>query len=95
MSLALRRVRKATIIRKEADMAAYVYAQTDPAIVSTAFPKAWLEKASECFWGSLCLLLFMVLGPFSAPIVLGYIFFGKIHEQGSAEPDPVSGNQRI
>lgn len=82
----------ATTFRKEADMAAYVQAQTDPTIASPAIPKAWLENASECFWGSLCLLLFMVLGPFSAPIVLGYIFFGKIHDQEAAEPDPVSGN---
>lgn len=75
-------------------MAAYVHAQPDTTIVSPEFPKAWLEKASECLWGSLCLLLFMLLGPFSAPIVLGYIFFGKIHEQGTAEPDPAVRNQR-
>ena len=63
-------------------MAAYVYAQPDTTIVSPEFPKAWLEKASECLWGSLCLLLFMLLGPFSAPIVLGYIFFGKSMSRG-------------
>ncbi len=70
-------------------MAAYVPAHTDTAIVSAPVSRAWLEKASECFWASLCLILFMVLGPFSAPIVLGYIFFGKIHDQEAAEPDPV------
>ena len=74
-------------------MAAYVHTQTDTTIASPVISKAWLEKASECFWGSLCLLLFMALGPFSAPIVLGYIFFGKIHEQvGAAEPDPIVRN---
>ena len=71
-------------------MAAYIHAHTDTTIVSPSVPKAWLEKASECFWGVLCLILFMALGPFSAPIVLGYIFFGKIHDQEAAEPDPVS-----
>ena len=74
-------------------MAAYVHTQTDTTIASPVISKAWLEKASECFWGLLCLLLFMALGPFSAPIVLGYIFFGKIHEQGgAAEPDPIVRN---
>ena len=92
MSLALKRVRKAITSIKEADMAAYVHPSTTTPIFSPAFTRAWLEKASECFWGALCLLLFMVLGPFSAPIVLGYIFFGKINEQGAAEPDPAVRN---
>ena len=56
--------------------------------IDTGFSLAWLEKASEYFWFTLCLLLFMVLGPFSAPIVLGYIFFGKLSDQRPAEPDP-------
>ena len=70
-------------------MAAYVHAHTDTTIVSPPVSSAWLEKASECFWAFLCLVLFMVLGPFSTPIVLGYIFFGKIHDQEAAAPDPV------
>ncbi|MBT8362985.1 MAG: hypothetical protein KJO32_18705 [Deltaproteobacteria bacterium] len=70
-------------------MAAYVHAHSDTTIVSSPVLRAWLEKASECFWASLCLILFMVLGPFSAPIVLGYIFFGKIHDQEAVGPDPV------
>jgi hypothetical protein len=89
MSLAHKRARTATTSRKEVDMAAYAHAHTDTAIISIPVFRAWLEKASECFWASLCLILFMVLGPFSAPIVLGYIFFGKIHDQEAAEPDPV------
>ena len=39
-------------------------------------------------------MLFMVLGPFSAPIVLGYIFFGRISEQKLMEPDPVTKPQK-
>ena len=68
-------------------MAAYVHAQNHPPVTRSIISAARLEKISECFWGTLCLLLFMVLGPFSAPIVLGYIFFGKLHESGSLEPD--------
>ena len=89
MSLAHKRARNATPSRKEVDMSAYVHARTETTIVSSPVCRAWLEKASECFWASLCLILFMVLGPFSAPIVLGYIFFGKIHDQEAAEPGPV------
>lgn len=73
-------------------MAAYIHAHSDTTIVSPTISSAWLEKASEGFWGLLCLILFMALGPFSAPIVLGYIFFGKIHDQEAVEPDPVVGN---
>lgn len=71
-------------------MAAYVYAQTKRPVTANGISGAWLERLSECFWCSLCLLLFMALGPFSAPIVLGYIFFGKISDQALNEPDPVT-----
>lgn len=46
------------------------------------------EKIGEYFWGLLCLILFMILGPFSAPIVLGYILFGKIADDRAPEPSP-------
>lgn len=65
-------------------------AQTDRSIIGSSISWSWLDKVSEIFWCSLCLMLFMVLGPFSAPIVLGYIFFGKISEQELTEPDPVT-----
>ncbi len=71
-------------------MAAYVHAQTERVVVGGGTFGAWFEKISECFWFSLCLLLFMALGPFSAPIVLGYIFFGKLSDQALTEPDPIS-----
>lgn len=73
-------------------MAAYVHAQNHRPVTRSIISPAWLDKASECFWGTLCLLLFMLLGPFSAPIVLGYIFFGKLHETGSLEPDQAIKN---
>ena len=87
MWFALKRARKALTPIKEATMAAYVHAQHHRPLTKSIIPAAGLEKAGECFWGTLCLLLFMALGPFSAPIVLGYIFFGKIYDPGAAEPD--------
>jgi hypothetical protein len=71
-------------------MAAYVHVQTQRPIIGIGSSRIWLERLSEGFWFSLCLLLFMVLGPFSAPIVLGYIFFGKLSDQVLSEPDPIS-----
>lgn len=64
--------------------------QPDRSIIGSSISWSWLDKISECFWFSLCLMLFMVLGPFAAPIVLGYIFFGRISDQKLQEPDPVS-----
>ena len=65
-------------------------AHPDRSIIESPISWSWLDKAGECFWFSLCLLLFVILGPFSAPIVLGYIFFGKLGDQAPAEPDPVT-----
>lgn len=70
----------------------FTQTQTDRSIIGSSISWSWLDKVSEVFWFSLCLMLFMVLGPFSAPIVLGYIFFGKISEQKLTEPDPVTNS---
>lgn len=51
---------------------------------------SWLEKLSEYFWCSLCLVLFMILGPFSAPIALGVILFDKLQDPSLPEPNPAS-----
>ena len=48
---------------------------------------AWFEKLSEYFWCSLCLVLFIILGPFSAPIALGVVLFGKLQDPALPEPD--------
>jgi len=69
-------------------MAAYAHTQTQRSVIEAGSFAAWLEKISEGFWFLLCLILFMALGPFSAPIVLGYIFFGKLSDQPLCEPDP-------
>lgn len=69
--------------------ATFTQAQSDRSIIGSSISWSWLDKVSEYFWLSLCLTLFMVLGPFSAPIVLGYIFFGRLSDQELTEPDPI------
>ena len=49
----------------------------------------WREKLSEYFWFSACLIMFMILGPFAAPIVLGFIFSNHALNREIAEPDQV------
>jgi len=50
----------------------------------------WLDRLSESFWFSVCLIMFMILGPFAAPIVLGFIFSSHALNRDSAEPDTVA-----
>jgi hypothetical protein len=45
------------------------------------------EKIVEGFWFSVCLLLFIVLGPFSAPIVLAFLFFNNHLNSDMQEPE--------
>lgn len=49
----------------------------------------WRERASEYFWFSVCLVLFMVLGPFAAPIALGFVFSSQSVSANLAEPQQV------
>lgn len=70
--------------------ATFSHAHTDNSIIGSSISWSWLDRAGEIFWFSLCLALFMLLGPFSAPIVLGYIFFGRLSDQKLTEPDPVA-----
>ncbi|WP_457576206.1 hypothetical protein [Desulfomarina sp.] len=47
------------------------------------------EKISECFWLSLSLLLFVIMGPFAAPVVLLVLFQLAREENGCVEPEPL------
>ncbi len=49
----------------------------------------WYEKLVEGFWFMTCLALFMVLGPFAAPIALGFIFSNNAFKSDLAEPEPL------
>lgn len=46
-----------------------------------------IAALSEKFWLGLSLILFMVLGPFAAPIALGALFTIDPAERGSEEPE--------
>lgn len=48
------------------------------------------DKIVEGFWFSLCLLLFVILGPFSAPIVLAYLFFNDHLSGEMQEPESLN-----
>jgi len=48
------------------------------------------ERIVEGFWFSLCLALFIVLGPFSAPIVLAYLFFNNDMSGDMQEPESLN-----
>lgn len=60
-----------------------------PAIIASVQGN-WREKLSEYFWFSACLIMFMILGPFAAPIVLGFIFSNQARNANVAEPDSVA-----
>jgi len=46
------------------------------------------QKLSEVLWGLLCLVLFMILGPFSAPIALIAVF-RLARDVPDVEPEPL------
>ncbi len=48
------------------------------------------DRIAEGFWFSLCLLLFVILGPFSAPIVLAYLFFNDHLGGDMQEPESLN-----
>jgi len=50
------------------------------------------EKVSEVLWAMLCLLLFLLLGPFSAPVVLMVLFKQASENQELREPESIESN---
>jgi hypothetical protein len=75
---------------KEVIMAA-TYVETGnriPATITRVQGK-WREKLSERFWFSVCLIMFMILGPFAAPIALGFVFSNYAQNREISEPDQV------
>ena len=61
-----------------------------PAVTSRAvsFSSLW-GRLAEAFWFTLALTLFMVLGPFAAPVALMAIFGLDPCHRGDMEPEPV------
>lgn len=49
-----------------------------------------MKRVGEGFWFFLCLVLFMILGPFAAPIALAFLFSRQVTGTSlTAEPDPI------
>lgn len=51
----------------------------------------WREKLGEGFWFTVCFVLFLILGPFAAPIVLCFMFSNNTLNCEMQEPE--SGNE--
>ncbi|MEE4315248.1 MAG: hypothetical protein V2J11_12160 [Desulfofustis sp.] len=88
MSIALEKAKDVvTTTNKEIDMAATYLETTRNFTAPLALvQEGWREKASEYFWFSVCLVLFMILGPFAAPIALGFIFSKQATGADMTEP---------
>lgn len=71
---------------------AATYVQTGNSFSSGITPvwSNWREKISEVFWCTTCLILFMILGPFAAPIVLAFMFSKHALNENAIEPEPVA-----
>ena len=68
---------------------AAAYVETGNSIPATInqVQAGWREKLSESLWFSACLIMFLILGPFAAPIVLGFIFSNHALNRDIAEPE--------
>lgn len=67
--------------------ATYIETQKNFSKINVEVLTRWREKVVEAFWFTLCLSLFVILGPFSAPIVLGFLFFNNHLSSESMEPE--------
>ena len=70
--------------------ATYVETHHGTSTIVTEKSTAWQERASGAFWFSVCLILFMVLGPFAAPIALVFLFSNNLLSSEMTEPESVN-----
>ncbi len=70
--------------------ATYIETRSRMPATITSVQVNWREKLSEYFWFSACLIMFMILGPFAAPIALGFIFSNHARNGDLTEPDSVA-----
>lgn len=54
----------------------------------------WREKLGEGFWFTVCFVLFLILGPFAAPIVLCFMFSNNTLNCEMQEPESSSESAR-
>jgi hypothetical protein len=94
MVIALIKARKqATQSPQEVIMAATYIGTEETTRMTVSVPVNWPERMMEAFWFTLCLALFMVLGPFAAPIVLCYMFSNTMTGVEMREPEAITDNQ--
>lgn len=74
-------------------MAATYIGTEEATRMSVSVPVNLSERLAEAFWFTLCLVLFMILGPFSAPIVLCYMFSKSMTGVEMQEPEAITENQ--
>ena len=78
-------------ILKEVIMAAtYIEIQKTLPVGTIGSLAVWRDRIIEGFWFSICLSLFVILGPFSAPIVLGYLMFNNHLQSNTQEPESLN-----
>ena len=70
--------------------ATYIETHRRPGSIITAVSSKWQERVSSVFWFSVCLVLFMVLGPFAAPIALGFLFSKHMLNEEMTEPESLN-----
>ena len=70
--------------------AAYIETGKGFTKINPGFWENCRERIAEGFWFTLCLLLFTILGPFSAPIVLAFLFFNNDLNNEMVEPESLN-----
>lgn len=73
--------------------ATYIETQNNASRMSVPEATRWRDKLAEAFWFSVCLVLFMILGPFAAPIAVCFLFSNRLLENGMEEPESLSDGQ--
>ena len=73
--------------------ATYIGTHNDASRMSVAVSTNWRERAVEIFWFSVCLVLFMILGPFAAPIAVCFMFSNKALGDDAREPESLCQSQ--
>ncbi|BDD86248.1 hypothetical protein [Desulfofustis limnaeus] len=66
--------------------ATYLNTASNVSLSPVLIGERWREKTSEYFWFSVCFALFLVLGPFAAPIALGFVFSNHSINADAVEP---------
>ena len=56
--------------------------------------RKWRENLGESFWFTVCFVLFLILGPFAAPIVLCFMFSNNTLDCQMQEPESANDSVR-